>query len=1119
MRNYLSQKLKDSFRLFMVLSLIITGGWSNLQHDENGGMFDGLPEQWSNVNHSKMSSAQQLEVMKAVQQDGKLFAMVKGPGLESGGTWYIDIDGNEKTGLTIPYWTNSTGIDVKIEDGKIWIVKDGQWDAVGESSEVYDGLVRELELDLSKVDSDGNVNMRVAFAQPGSQYLPSPGRLMLVVPPQADSAFGPDVNITVDAEMDDWDGIEPVAISADGKTMLYAAMDHENLFLLAKGRMAEFNDIFIDTDRSSDTGYADAGWTEFGGDWLVENGGLYKSTGAGWNWGPVEGADIEYAEIADGDIKTIEYRVPLRNLEITKPKAISLGLTSNDIRVPASGQKAPVINPPLPKMVVDGNEQKWENLPVTATGEGDVISMKAFAGNKKLSILALASNFDKETNIFIDSDNNFETGYQGWEFKRTGADFLIQNGRLYESDGSGWSWKEIGPVPWIVANSNTTGVKLLETEADLSSFANVEDTMRVAIGVGGDYAPAVSSEGEYALATGPTGGKIILDGDDSDWANIDTAIKGKGEKVTVSAAEDNQKIYLLVEGDNINTQNTFFLDTDTKSKTGDSSEWNSFGADAMIKYNQLYLYDNKKKNWKLQGPVSAEVTSDYALYYFYQDQIGMKKAAPINIAYIGKEAYHLPAKGENPLYLEESMQSDEKTNVMKPIERFDVLNNPYMGWAGWAISNKQSGQPHSLVYANFTWRDLEPEKGSFNWEAMEKHFQFEKWTKDGVKINLRFVLDDPGNDPDMDIPNWLYEELIKVEGKAGAGKWYNTPPSVVGSGFAPNYNSKMLIAEHERVIKALAERYNNDSRIAFIQIGSLGHWGEFHNWPEEVSGKFPNLSVSDQYIQHYIDHFTNKMIGMRKPFPIAAENNLGLFNDVFGSKGATETWIDWTVNGWNEIGPYVDDGRTPAEAQAASRMPDFWKKAFSGGEFHSGNSLLSLSDDTIMETLKQARESHSSWMGPASPVSYVKGKDVTDSQQANINLLHNTMGYRFVLEGIEYNKKSRVGDQLNLSMTWNNKGVAPFYFKWPLAFAFADNKGNIVEESIQTIDSIDIREWLPGRHQVDVHFPITNKLKPGRYTLVVAILDKETNLPGIKLAIEAEREDGWTELEALTVSK
>ena len=567
-------------------------------------------------------------------------------------------------------------------------MKEGEWTEEGEATEAHGDLVRELELDLSTLSDDTSANLRIAFAQEGSQYLPSPGRLMLVLPPQSETAFGPDVNIQVDAEMDDWEGVEPAAKSADGKTVLYAALDDENLFLLARGTMAEFSDIFIDTDRSSDTGYTSTGWPEFGGDWLVENGGLFKSTGAGWNWGPVEGAEIEYAEKADGGVKTIEYRIPLASLDIARPRAISVGFTSNDIRVPESGQRAPLISPPLPKIVVDGNAQEWGEFPLTATGTGKVSSMKAFASNKKISILAHASTFDEETNIFIDSDNNHETGYQGWEFKRTGADYLVQNGTLYESTGAGWGWKVIGQVPWVVADTDTPGEKLLEVEVDLSAYSNAGDMMRVAIGVGGDYAPATSSDGEYALATGPSGGTIVVDGDDNDWVNIDTAVKGQGDKITVRAAQDNQKVYLLVEGDNINTENTFYFDTDVKSKTGmETADWKSFGPDAMIKFNELYVYDNKQKKWMHQGPVRAEVTSDYALLYFYQDQIGRKKAAPISIGYVGKEAYNLPALGEAPLLLTETVNTAKKSNAFEPIERFDVLDNPYMGWVGWAISN------------------------------------------------------------------------------------------------------------------------------------------------------------------------------------------------------------------------------------------------------------------------------------------------------------------------------------------------------------------------------------------------------------------------------------------------
>jgi hypothetical protein len=200
-------------------------------------------------------------------------------------------------------------------------------------------------------------------------------------------------------------------------------------------------------------------------------------------------------------------------------------------------------------------------------------------------------------------------------------------------------------------------------------------------------------------------------------------------------------------------------------------------------------------------------------------------------------------------------------------------------------------------------------------------------------------------------------------------------------------------------------------------------------------------------------------------------------------------------------------------------MPDFWKYSFSGGEFHSGNPLISLSDSSIMETLRQTRVSHTTWLGPSSPAHYVKGKDINESQQANIDLMHNTMGYRFVLESVSHENKVDIGEKLNLSFNWNNKGVAPFYFKWPLAVALEDNQGNIVKDSIQRLESVDIRTWLPGRHHLNVNYSRTEKLKPGRYKLLIAIVDPTNGHPGIKLGIEGERPDGWTRLDSLTLSK
>ena len=47
--------------------------------------------------------------------------------------------------------------------------------------------------------------------------------------------------------------------------------------------------------------------------------------------------------------------------------------------------------------------------------------------------------------VFIDSDNATTTGYQAGEI---GADYMVENGVLYEYSGSGgpWSWSRIGSV-------------------------------------------------------------------------------------------------------------------------------------------------------------------------------------------------------------------------------------------------------------------------------------------------------------------------------------------------------------------------------------------------------------------------------------------------------------------------------------------------------------------------------------------------------------------------------------------------------------------------------------------------------------------------------------------------
>jgi hypothetical protein len=416
-------------------------------------------------------------------------------------------------------------------------------------------------------------------------------------------------------------------------------------------------------------------------------------------------------------------------------------------------------------------------------------------------------------------------------------------------------------------------------------------------------------------------------------------------------------------------------------------------------------------------------------------------------------------------------------------EIYEPLQNPYKGWVPLASGGPYQ-QPHSLVFVPITWRKLEPVKYCFDWETLETVYKFDFWKSRGVKIIFRFILDYPGVPGHLDIPDWLYEET------GFSGTWYDTPE--IGGGFSPDYDNNVLKAEHSRVMAALGARYNNDPGIAFIQIGSLGHWGEWHTWPYDPwTGSFPDVPVSEEYVCHYLNNFPDKITGMRRPFQIARDNLLGLYNDSFGNTLQTDTFISWYNNG------YTDD-----YGHSHPPMLDFWKNAFSGGEFYGGNSFIWFDATHFEETLRQAHESHISWLGPCCPAVSEPGCP----EQENMNILLKEMGYRYVIETVSHDEHVVPGSELPITLQWNNKGSAPFYYNWQLELSLADINGLIVTSNLCT--DVDIRTLLPGMNVFTTFITIPSSIGNGTYTLLAAIIDPEKNEPGIDFAITGRRDDG-----------
>lgn len=405
--------------------------------------------------------------------------------------------------------------------------------------------------------------------------------------------------------------------------------------------------------------------------------------------------------------------------------------------------------------------------------------------------------------------------------------------------------------------------------------------------------------------------------------------------------------------------------------------------------------------------------------------------------------------------------------------------NPLMGWAPWATI-KKSTQPHSLVYADLTWREFEPYEGIYDFAAFEKKQQLTRWRQEGKRVVFRFVADVPGRESHIDIPDWLFEKTH------GAGEFYDHD---YGKGFSPDYANPIYIDWHRKAIKALGERYGKDGFFAFIELGSLGHWGEWHTYLGNI--KLPPEDIRNQYVYQYVDAFPGTHLLIRRPFRIAKELGLGLYNDMTADLAGTLTWLDWIQNG----GIYL-----PEEGSGLTSMPNGWQIAPIGGEQFPELSNEQIYDTDLEQSVQLLKMSHTTFIGPGSPYDVESGGPF----QAGIDQVMATIGYRLYLVRSEMPRQVLWGNKIDIKLTLGNHGIAPIYYNWPARLYLIDEQNHILV--VHPLD-VDLRKILPGEFcNITFEMPV-NGLKNGTYSIGIAIIDPLTGQPSVRLANENIRGD------------
>lgn len=398
-----------------------------------------------------------------------------------------------------------------------------------------------------------------------------------------------------------------------------------------------------------------------------------------------------------------------------------------------------------------------------------------------------------------------------------------------------------------------------------------------------------------------------------------------------------------------------------------------------------------------------------------------------------------------------------------------VIENPYIGYVASADYHEEA-EKTSMVYVDVTWREWEPEEGQYNYDSVAKDNYLKDWKAAGKKIVLRFLCDMPSKEDHLDIPDWLYE----ATGEDGTHY-----VSSIGMGYSPDYTNPILIEKHRAAIKALGEYFAKDDMVAYVEMGSIGHWGEWHVYGAKKTTSMPDDEVCLKYVEPYIDAFPDASLIMRRPYSIAANLGLGVYNDMTGMVEDTEEWLSWIEAGSSDAVPSV------------VAIPEIWNSQPVGGEFTSSLPMETMLGSNLEETLNLIQKSHMSFIGPMCPViGYDNYKGAVDEVEKNL-------GYRFYVSesmvyGFKWNK------EYNFKVTLNNSGNAPFYKHWPVKLYSLDDKDKVLDSQLILEDVSTI-----GYKSSEI---LTGKIPKGWIqkdkTLVMGIENPKTGEPEITFAQE-----------------
>lgn len=350
------------------------------------------------------------------------------------------------------------------------------------------------------------------------------------------------------------------------------------------------------------------------------------------------------------------------------------------------------------------------------------------------------------------------------------------------------------------------------------------------------------------------------------------------------------------------------------------------------------------------------------------------------------------------------------------------VNNPLKGLVPYSGATDRF--PHSMEYNDIPFSALVTGYDQYDWLPLESLLN--DISDRGHQAIFRIFLEYPGRKDA--IPAFLIRDGLKVHKYREGRQDIETP----------DYADVNLRKVIKQFIAALGKKYDGDPRIGFITAGLLGAWGEWHNYPR--NHLFACKEVQTEVMDSYEAAFKKTRVLLRYPAGEGHEEKAPNAKRRFGYHDDSFAWATL------DTGKKGDEWFFMALLKAAGpESLDKWKTQPIGGEIRPeawGKVFDFLPDvEHIQDFRKCVAATHASWLMDSGMFKKGKLRNAERTQRAEEEVRR--MGYEFHVPAVSV---GAVADgAVNVKVEVENRGVAPFYYDWPVEFGLLGVNGSLVK--------------------------------------------------------------------------